>query len=91
VYSKHYGKEGARVLVWKATTSTMNARIDPEMIREAYEQDPEAARAEYGAEFRDDLADFVSPEAVQAVTVAGRHELPPAPGMSFRPALPSSS
>ena len=61
----------------------MNARIDPAIIAEAYEADPEAARAEYGAEFRDDLADFVSPEAVHAVTIAGRHELPPAPGVIY--------
>jgi hypothetical protein len=83
VYSKHYGKDGARVLVWKAPTEVMNERIDPAIIAEAYEADAEAARAEYGAEFRDDLADFVSPEAVQAVTVAGRHELPPAPGVIY--------
>jgi hypothetical protein len=82
-YSRHYGKDGARTLVWKAPTEVMNTRIDPAIIAEAYEADPEAARAEYGAEFRDDLADFVSPEAVQAVTVAGRFELRPAPGIVY--------
>jgi hypothetical protein len=57
-YRRHYGSEGARVLVWKAETRAMNPRIDPWVIDEAYASDPEAARAEYGAEFRNDLADL---------------------------------
>ena len=44
---------------------------------------PEAARAEYGAEFRDDLADFVTRETVDAVTCWGRTELPPEPGITY--------
>ena len=67
------------MLVWKADTATMNPRIDPAIIAEAYESDPEAARAEYGAEFRDDLADYITREAVDAVTCWGRSELPPEP------------
>jgi hypothetical protein len=51
---------------------------------EAYESDPEAARAEYGAEFRDDLADFVTRETVDAVTCWGRTELPPCPDIYIR-------
>jgi hypothetical protein len=47
-------------LVWKADTATMNPKIDPAIIAEAYDSDPEAARAEYGAEFRDDLADYIT-------------------------------
>jgi hypothetical protein len=83
-YRRHYGRDDARVLVWKAPTEVMNPRIDPEFIAEAYEEDPEAARAEYGAEFRDDLADFITREAIDAITMWGRHELPPQPGITFR-------
>jgi hypothetical protein len=83
-YRKHYGKDDARVLIWKADTATMNPRIPPDIIAEAYESDPEAAKAEYGAEFRDDLADFVTREAVDAVTMWGRHELPPIAGATYR-------
>jgi hypothetical protein len=81
-YRRHYGKDGARVLVWKADTATMNPRIDPAIIAEAYESDPEAARAEYGADFRDDLADFITRETVDAITCWGRKELPPDPGVT---------
>jgi hypothetical protein len=81
-FRRHYGKDN-RVLVWKASTETMNSKVDPEIIREAYESDPEAARAEYGAEFRDDLADFVTRETVDAVTCWGRTELPPCPEITY--------
>jgi hypothetical protein len=82
-YRRHFGIEGARVLVWRASTASMNPVIDPEIIAEAYQSDPEAARAEYGAEFRDDLADFVTHETVDAVTMWGRRELPPMPGIGY--------
>jgi len=82
-YRRHHGKDAARVLVWKADTATMNPRIDPAIIREAYDDDPEAARAEYGAEFRDDLADFITREAIDAITAWGRRELPPEPGVAY--------
>ncbi|CAN2533038.1 hypothetical+protein [Methylocapsa aurea] len=82
-FRRHFGKDDARVLVWKADTATMNPRIDPAIIAEAYQDDPESARAEYGAEFRDDLADFVTREIVEAVTAWGRAELPPEPGVTY--------
>lgn len=82
-FRRNYGRDDARVLVWKAETAAMNPSIDPAIIAEAYEEDPEAARAEYGAEFRDDLADFVTRETVDAVTMRGRSELPFEPGVSY--------
>ena len=82
-YRRYYGIDGARVLVWKADTRAMNPAIDPDVIDEAYASDPEAARAEYGAEFRDDLADFVTRETVDAVTCWGRCDLPPIPDLEY--------
>jgi hypothetical protein len=82
-FRRHFGRDDARVLVWKSDTATMNPSIDPAIIAEAYEADPESARAEYGGEFRDDLADFVVRETVDAVTMVGRSELPPDPGITY--------
>jgi hypothetical protein len=82
-FRKYYGKDDAKVLFWKAPTEVMNSRVDPDIIKDAYESDPESARAEYGAEFRDDLADFVTREIVDSVTMWGRHELPPEPGITY--------
>jgi hypothetical protein len=62
--------EAAKLI--EAPTQIMNPSLDPAIIAEAYESDPEAARAEYGAEFRDDLADYITREAVDAVTMWGR-------------------
>jgi hypothetical protein len=82
-YRRHFGNDNGRVLVWKAPTEVMNPRVDAKIIAEAYESDPEAAKAEYGAEFREDLADYITREAVDAVTMFGRHELPPIPGITY--------
>ena len=77
-FSRHYGKDNARVLVWRGTTAEMNPSLDQAVIAEAYEDDPAAAAAEYGAEFRDDIQDFVTREVIDACTVRGRVELLPA-------------
>jgi hypothetical protein len=82
-YRRHFGRDDARVLVWKASTEVMNPKIDPAIIAEAYADDPEAARAEYGAEFRDDLADFVTREVAEACVCWGRSDLPPQPGITY--------
>jgi hypothetical protein len=82
-YRRHYGKDGARVLVWKAATQTMNSSLDPAVIAEAYESDPESANAEFGAEFRSDIDDYISREKIDAVTMWGRHELPPEPQAAY--------
>lgn len=75
-YRKHFGKDGSRVLVWKASTEIMHPAVDPEIIREAYEEDEAAARAEYGAEFRNDIESFVSREIVEACVSEGLRERP---------------
>ena len=82
-YRRHFGKDGGRVLVWKASTQEMNPSIDKAVIEEAYESDPESAKAEFGGEFRTDLADYISRETVDAVTMQDRRELPPAPGVTY--------
>ncbi len=83
LFHKHHGKDGARVLVWKASSLEMNPDLDPEVVAEAYEDDPAAAAAEYGAEFRTDIETFIAREVVDAATVPGRHELPYVRGTSY--------
>jgi hypothetical protein len=74
-FEKHYGQDSS-VLVWKADTQSMNPNVDPSIIEAAYEDDPIAASAEYGAEFRRDVDAFLSREAIEAVTIPDRLELP---------------
>ncbi len=82
-FSRYFGRDDARVLVWQAPSLDMNPSLDPAIVAEAYEDDPDAAAAEYGAEFRNDLSDFVPRAVVEAATVPGRFEIPPLTGVAY--------
>jgi hypothetical protein len=82
-FRRHFGHDDARVLVWKATTLEMNPNADKAEIGEAYEEDPVAAAAEYGAQFRDDLVGYIDRAAVEACVAPGVSERPPVPGISY--------
>lgn len=77
-YQQHYGKSG-KTLVIKAPTWRMNPLVPfgGPIISEAYKDDPEAASAEYGAEFRSDLESLISLEAVRACVDENVRERPP--------------
>ena len=75
-YSRHFGKDGDSVLVWKAPTRDMNPTITEEDLKQPYEDDESRARAEYGAEFRSDIELYVSRESLEAVRIPHRVELP---------------
>ena len=81
-YRQYYGQEGD-VLVWQAPTRLMNSTICHDLIVLDLEADPEAARSEWEAEFRSDLETFLPLEALQAVVIPGRYELPPQGGVSY--------
>ena len=57
-YKRHYGQPSS-ALVWKADTRSMNPTIPAEEVAEAEEEDPAKAAAEYGAQFREDVAGFL--------------------------------
>src|SRR5271165_4751532 len=77
-YRRDYGPAGdPLILVAKAASRVMNATLSEKVLKRAYERDPAAALAEYGAEFRTDIESFVSREAIDDATVPGRLELPP--------------
>src|SRR3954451_5984875 len=71
-FSRHYGKQDAPVLVWKAPSKTMKPSLPQSVIDDAYEQDPTCASAEFGAEFRSDVETYISREVVEAAVVNGR-------------------
>ena len=82
-YRDHYGQDSDRVLVWQADTRTMNPTVPDTFIADAYAEDAAVAAAEYGAEFRRDIEAFVSREAIDAVTVPGRWDLPPVASLDY--------
>jgi len=71
-----YGQEDKELLVWRAGTLDMNPTYRKAVIDKALKEDFSAARAEYFGEFREDLETFLSTEAVDAVIIPGRYELP---------------
>lgn len=73
-YKRHHGNEAARTLVWNAPSRMMNSTLPQSVVDEALAEDPQAAKSEYLAEFRDDVADFISREVVEALVVAGCQE-----------------
>jgi hypothetical protein len=82
-HHRHFGKEGDSILVWQGTTREMHPRVSESLIQEALEADEANARAEYFAEFRSDLADFLTRELVEACITPNRHRLPPLSGTSY--------
>lgn len=76
-WKANYGKN-SKVLVLQAPTWRMNPNLsrDSELIAEAYAEDPSSAAAEYGAEFRTDVEQFVSLDVVEACVPPGVTEWP---------------
>ena len=76
----YFGVANDRVLVIQGESRLFNPLLDQATIDAAYEEDPEAASSEWGAEFRSDLAAFMDDELIdQCVDRERPRELPPNP------------
>ena len=82
-YRRHYGRDDAPVLVWRAPTLVMNPSVPKAVIDEAFEADPLSAAAEYNADFRADVENYIAYETVIDCVSAGVRERPPEPSVSF--------
>jgi hypothetical protein len=83
-YKRDYGLAGdPRILIAKAASRTLNPTLSERIVERAFERDPVAASAEYGAEFRNDIEAFVSIEAVEACVAEGVFERAPMPGVVY--------
>jgi hypothetical protein len=82
-WRKHFGQDNDPVLVWKAATRTMNPTVPQSVIDQATEHDPASAASEYQAEFRSDIAAFISREVLDACVARGCFERPPAAGLGY--------
>lgn len=82
-WEEHFGKDNDNILVIQGDTRTFNPVISQESMDRDIETDPERFIPEYNAQWRRDLADYVSRDAVKAVTVEGRKVLPPS-GFVYR-------
>jgi hypothetical protein len=74
-YRDHFGRDDSEALVWRAPTVVMNPTISQKYVDKELSKDPEAARAEWLAEFRKDISNFLPLEWIQGAIVDGRYEL----------------
>jgi len=78
---RYAGTDDPGGLAWNADTLSMNPLVDQAVIAQAFADDPIAAASEYGQDgsvsFRRDVQNLFDPEAVRAVMVRDRRELPP--------------
>jgi hypothetical protein len=82
-FRRWHGKDDARNLVWQAATRTMNPTVRQEFVDAEFERDPASAAAEYGANFRSDVAEFVDLAVLEACTADGVFEIPPLPDIRY--------
>jgi hypothetical protein len=78
-FSRHFGKDGD-VLVVNGTSRDFNPTLPEADIARAYQDDPEAAAAEYGGEFRNDLSSYIDRAAVMACVNGNVREIGPRGG-----------
>lgn len=86
-YQEKYGRDDPETLVWSGSTLDMNPSYSEAVIEQALKDDYAAAAVEYGIDgqfFRADLESYLSSEAIAAVTVPGRLELPRIGGITYQ-------
>ena len=82
-FRDRHGTDDPHVLTWVGTTRQMNPTYSLSAIERAKAADPQAAAAEFDAEFRSDIEAFLTAELIEAVTVPGRFELPRVAGVEY--------
>lgn len=81
-FRKSYGLD-VDALVAHADSRTMNPSLPQRIVDRAYKDDPESASAEYGAQFRSDLEQFISRETVEGCVARGVAVRPPLTGVRY--------
>jgi hypothetical protein len=82
-FTEHYGRDGDDVLVIRAPSLTMNPTLDRETVERAIAQDPAKGKAEWNAEFRDDISDLIPADVIEGATDWGVPERPPRQGVEY--------
>jgi hypothetical protein len=75
-FKRSYANDDPRVLVVRATTRDLNDQISQAFIDDELARDPQAAAAEYLAEFRSDLEALFDAALIDSATRSAPRELP---------------
>lgn len=83
-YRDHFGKDTPDILVVQGPTTAFNPTISKSVIERARADDPESAKAEWDAEFREDLSSLLSDALLDAAIDRNRPlEIPRVPGTRY--------
>jgi hypothetical protein len=83
LWKRHYGPLGdPLILVAQGASRTFNPSLPQSVVDRAMARDPASARAEYLAEFRSDVGQFVDRDVITANVMSGIRELMPAAATS---------
>ncbi len=83
-WEKNFGVDDPDILVIQATTRQFNSTRSEEEIQRALRDDPQAAAAEWLSRWREDLADYVDRNTVEAAIQDGIFERPRMPGIFYK-------
>jgi hypothetical protein len=85
LWRRHYGPQGDPLtLICQGESRRFNPTLPQSVVDRALEADPEAAAAEYLAQWRTDVAAYVDRRVVEAAIVPNRFELPRLDGPRVR-------
>jgi hypothetical protein len=82
LWRDHFGRDDNQ-LIWTGDTRSMNPSFSEATIAKALADDPAVAKAEYLAEWRDDIESFVSEALLLRAIVPGRGDLAYVPGVRY--------
>lgn len=83
-WKKHYGNNDSSTLVIQSPSQLLNPLLSDNVIAKASEADPQAARSEWFAEFRSDLAAFLDLELIERAVSVGVRERPPLRNQTYQ-------
>jgi|AntRauTorcE11898_2_1112593.scaffolds.fasta_scaffold01106_10 hypothetical protein len=70
-HTRHWAKDDAPALAIQAPSTALNPRLPQSVVDSAMREDAQAARAEYYAQWRDDLAGYIDRQDVEKLIVPG--------------------
>jgi hypothetical protein len=82
-WKSSYANDEGDILVWNAPSLLMNPTLSQRVVDRAMAEDPDSAKAEFGAQCRDDISSYVSRELVESCVIRGRIALPPRFGTRY--------
>jgi hypothetical protein len=82
-WKKSFGNDDSKTLTWVSPSRLMNPTLSEQVVNDALQEDPAAAKAEYLAQWRDDVAAFISRATVESLVVQGRGNLPYSSGIKY--------